>query len=272
MLEVRFLMITAITRKPSPSLLNCELTYLERQVINVEKATQEHCAYEQCLKELGVQVVSLRPESTLPDAAFVEDIAVVVDEIAVVARMGAAKRQTEINSLIALLSYYRPLDYITAPATLEGGDVIRIGRTLYVGVSTRTNYQGVEQLQKILYPYDYQVIPVPVSGCLHLTTGCSYIGQGVILANGRWVDSSQLRGVEVIDVCSTAEPWAANTMAIDGVILVSSSFPKTMELLASRGHRVRAVEIAELEKAEAGLSCLSKLFETDKPAPQTQTA
>lgn len=265
-------MITAITRMPSQSLFDCELTYLERQCIDVEKAIEQHRNYEQSLKELGVQVISLCAESHLPDAAFVEDIAVVVDEIAVIAQMGATKRRAEIGSLINLLSYYRQLEYIKAPATLEGGDVIRIDRTLYVGISTRTNCYGVEQLRKILYPYDYQVIPVQVKGCLHLTTGCSYLGQGTLLVNSGWVDTSLVKGFEMIDVCSISEPWASNTVTVDDVNLISSSFPKTMELLEFRGYKVKAVEISELEKAEAGLSCLSKIFETDKPTPKFQVA
>jgi len=265
-------MLTAITRAPGPCLQDCELTYLQRQSIDVEKAIGQHSDYEQCLKDLGVEVVSLRAEQDLPDAVFIEDTSVIVDEICVVARMGAARRRAEISSVIATLSHYRPVKRIKPPATLEGGDVIRIGRMLYVGISTRTSRDGVAQLEKLLRPYDYQVIPVQLKGCLHLTTSCSYIGQGVILANESWVDSSHFKDFELIDVCSLGEPWAANTVLINGVAVVSSSFPKTIELLEARGFKLKVVEISELEKAEAGLSCLSKIFETNKPAPRLRTA
>jgi dimethylargininase len=261
-------MLTAITRKPSLCLQDCVLTYLQRQSIDLEEAFREHRSYERCLAEMGVQVVSVPAESDLPDAVFVEDTAAIVDEVAVIARMKVIRRRPEISRLIPIFSHYRPLKYLSLPAVLEGGDIIRVGRTLYVGISMRTNLDGAVQLEEILRSYDYQVRPVKVRGCLHLTTGCSYIGRDTILANETWVDTSQFEGFEVINTCSVSEPWAANTMLIDETVILSESFPRTRDCLESRGFKVKTVKISELEKAEGGLSCLSKIIQTTKTAPE----
>ena len=257
-------MLTAITRAVSPSIQECELTFIERQRVDVPRAIQQHTAYEKCLTELGVRVVSLPAQAELPDAVFIEDTAVVVDEVAVVASMGAVKRRREIQSLVDTLSYFRPLKFLNASATLEGGDVVRVGRTLYVGSSRRTNCEGIAQLRALLEPYDYDVKPVQVRGCLHLTTGCTYIGRDTLLVNPYWVDTSPLTDVNVIEVPSN-EPWAANGLEIGGVIILSSSFPETRKLLEERSYQVRVLNISELEKAEAGLTCMSLIFDSDKP-------
>ena len=258
-------MLTAITRGVSTSLRDCQLTFLQLTPIDLEKAIYQHEAYKQALAQLGVQLVSLPLEPDLPDAVFVEDTAVVVDEVAIVAPMGTAQRRPETKSLVPVLSCYRPLKFLPPQTSLEGGDVIRIGRTLFVGVSTRTNREGVTALQSIFQPYHYEVRPVEVTGCLHLTTGCSYIGRNTILANTSWVDVSAFEGFDIIDVNSVDEPWAPNTIVIGDVIMISSSFPATKAMLKKRGFNVLSVDISEFEKAEAGLSCMSKIF-NDAPA------
>ncbi len=257
------IMLTAITRGVSPSIQECELTFIERQQVDVSKAIRQQTAYEECLTELGVRVVSLPAQAELPDAVFIEDAAVVVDEVAVVATMGAVKRRKEIQSLVNTLSYFRPLKFLNGPATLEGGDVVRVGRTLYVGSSRRTNSEGIAQLRALLEPYDYDVRPVQVRGCLHLTTGCTYIGKNSLLVNPHWVDATPLTDVDVIEVPSK-EPWAANGLEIGGITVLSSSFPETRRLLEERGFQVRVQNISELEKAEAGLTCMSLIFDSDK--------
>ncbi len=169
-------MLTAITRQVSRSINECELSFQERQPIDVQKAIDQHIAYEQLLSDLGIRVVRLAAEPHLPDAVFVEDPAVVVDEIAVISRMGAVSRRPEARSLADALSLYRPLKLLTEPATLDGGDVMRIGQTLYVGLSARTNHDGISQLTDILRPFDYVVKPVEVIGCLHLKSAVHISG------------------------------------------------------------------------------------------------
>ncbi len=264
-------MLIAITREPNPSIVECHLTFLHRQRIDFQKAVRQHRAYTERLAQLGVHVVRLAADSQLPDAAFVEDNAVVLEEVAVVAAMGLPSRLSEVKELLPTLSRYRPLKFLRPPATLEGGDVVCVGRTLYAGVSTRTNLEGVNQLSEILYPFDYEVRPVGVKGCLHLTTALSYVGENTILANKDWVDLSQFEGFNLIDASSIGEPWAANTIRVNGFNIASSSFPKTCAVLRGRGFNVATLDISELEKAEAGLSCLSLVFE-NKDTPSLQEA
>jgi dimethylargininase len=254
-------MLTALTRGVSPCLGDCKLSFLPRQQIDIIKATQQHRAYEQRLAGLGVRILSLPVEPELPDAVFVEDPAVVVDEVAVLAVMGTEVRQREVESVATVLSPFRPLTFLSHPARLEGGDVMRVHRTLYVGISSRTNRAGIAQLGELLFPYDYQVRAMEVTRCLHLKTGCSYLGRNTILANRSWVDVTQVEGVDVIDV-PPAEPWAANALAIGDVILLPSSFPQTRTLLEDRGFHVQSLDISELMKAEGGLTCMSIIFDS----------
>jgi dimethylargininase len=253
-------MLVAITRAVSPSINSCELTFHEQQRIDVEKAGRQHRAYERLLTRLGVSVVSITPEPDMPDAVFVEDTAVVVDEIAVMAMPGAASRRAETASVAEALSPYRPLKHLSLPATLDGGDVMRAGRRLFVGASKRTNPEGVNQLREFLKPFDYEVISVEVRGCLHLKSGCCYIGRNSVLVNRALVDSSQLEGFELVEVPSE-EPWAANALLINDVVIIPESFPRTRKLLESRGFKVETVDVSELQKAEGGVTCTSIIFE-----------
>src|SRR4051812_16450728 len=176
-------MLTALTRDVSPTMAACELTYLKRQEIDITKALDQHARYKLCLSDLGVRVISLPADANLPDAVFVEDPVIVVDEIAVIARTGAKSRRNEAESLAKALMPFRPLHYMREPATLEGGDVMRIGRDVFVGLSPRTNESGISQLAEALNPWGYAVQPVRMRDCLHLKTACSYVGDDTILLN-----------------------------------------------------------------------------------------
>jgi dimethylargininase len=253
-------MLTAITRAVSPAINQCEIGFIERQVIDLAKANLEHRQYEACLAELGASVVSLPPEPDYPDSVFVEDPAVVVDEVAVMARMGALSRRGEADSLARALAPYRELRWLREPATLEGGDMMRIGRSLYVGVSHRTNRAGIEQLAGELSPLGYSVTPVTVRGALHLKTACCSLGDSAILANRAWLDPEPLRQFRIIDV-APGEGRAANVLAIGGSVIVPACFPRTAEILARAGYKVRALDVSELMKAEAGVTCSSLIFE-----------
>jgi dimethylargininase len=254
-------MLTAITRSVSPSLDQCELGYLPRQPIDVAKAVVQHQAYEQCLRDLGVRVVSLPAEPDLPDSMFVEDPVVVVGEAAIMTRMGAESRRAESQSLAAALSSYRPIRWMREPGTLEGGDVLRVGSTLFVGLSRRTNAEGIAQLAQELEPLGYSVKAVDVRGCLHLKSACCALGDGTLLANRSWIDTTPLETFRIIDV-PAAEPHAANVLAVESAVLVATAFPRTAELLQSLGWKPRILDISELMKAEAGLTCSSILFES----------
>jgi dimethylargininase len=252
--------LTALTRAVSPTIGDCQLTYITRQPIDFDKAEQQHRMYELYLSDLGLTVVSLAAEAAHPDAVFVEDAAVVVDEVAAITNMGSDKRRSETESLVSTLSQYRKLSFLKEPAVLDGGDVLRIGRTFYAGISSRTNEEGVAQLRQILSPYGYEVKGVKVKGCLHLKTGCTFIGNNTILANPSWVDANQFPGFEILEV-PASEPWAANSLLIRDTILFPLGFPQTTEMLREKGFNLKLVDISELMKAEAGLTCMSLIFE-----------
>jgi dimethylargininase len=250
-------MLQAMTRAVSPALARCELTYLERQPIDVPRAAAQHADYIRLLEEFGLAVTLLPAEPDLPDSVFVEDPVVVVDEVAVIANPGAESRRREAESMAEALAPYRRLCRMTGTATLEGGDVLRAGRTVFVGLSGRTNAQGAGQLAKILGPYGYEVRPVQVRGCLHLKSGACPVGSETLLVNREWVDTDAFRGFRLIDV---EEPRAANVLPVAGEAVMADGYPKTRAALERAGFRTRTIGISEFEKAEAGVTCLSVIF------------
>lgn len=255
-------MLTAVTRGVSPAIAECELTFLERLPIDFGKATEQHRDYELLLTLLGVRVVSLPVEPRLPDSVFVEDAALVLDEVAVIFPMGAASRRRETISISEVLLRYRPIENIVLPGTVEGGDILRIGRKLFAGLSRRTNEEGIRQLSAIAARHGYEVTPAPVTGCLHLKSACTYLGKNTLLGNRAWMDVSPFDGYEWIDV-PAQEPAAANTLAIGEKIILPESYPRTRSLLEGRGFTVVSLDISELQKAEGGLTCSCLLFEDE---------
>ncbi|HWE51798.1 MAG TPA: arginine deiminase family protein [Bryobacteraceae bacterium] len=253
-------MLAALTRAVSPTLNACELTWHARQAIDIGLAQEQHRQYETALAELGLHLISLPAEPELPDAVFVEDPVLVLDELAILMRMGAASRRPETKSLAAAISPYRPLKELTDPATMEGGDIMRIGRDLFVGLSSRTNPAGIAQLQTFVDPLGYRVRPVEVRGCLHLKSACCSIGDGKILANSEWLDTAALHEFRIIEV-DEAEPGAANVLRIGDTVLLPACFPRTADLLTREGLRIRTMDISELIKAEAAVTCSSVIFE-----------
>jgi dimethylargininase len=254
-------MLTAITRAVGPSLGDCELTWLPREPIDIANAIAQHDAYERALAELGVHVVSLPALPDHPDAVFVEDPALVLDEVAVITAMGVASRRGERDSLAAALEGFRPVIRMRETACLEGGDVMRVGRNLYVGLSARTSAEGVAQLADILAPFGYNVQLVEMRDCLHLKSACSFIGDGTVLLNRAWLDSFALREYRLIDV-APGEPSGANALRVGGTVLMPDAFPATATRLREAGFQVKALDLSELLKAESGVTCSSLLFES----------
>ena len=253
-------MLTALTRAISPAIVNCELSFIDRKPIDLAAAQKEHHAYEKLLGKLGARVISLRAEPDLPDSMFVEDPAIVLDELAVILPLGTETRRPEALSLAEALSQFRKLEHISLPGTLEGGDVLRIARKLFVGLTQRSNAEGIRQLAAILAPHNYEVIPVPVTGCLHLKSAVTSLGRNTLLANRSWFDAAPLAGFEWVDV-DPAEPHAANALALGGTVIFPASFPHTRTRIETRGFSVTPLDISELQKAESGLTCSSLLFE-----------
>ena len=250
----------ALTRDVPESLARCELTHLSRVPIDVARAVQQHHAYEDTLRAFGCTVRRLPPADDLPDSVFVEDVAIVLDEIAVIARPGAASRRQERDSVAAVLSEYRPLHAIAAPGTMDGGDVMRLGRSLYVGLSSRTNEDGAGQLARHVKPFGYTVKCVQTTGCLHLKSAVTPVDRDCLLCNPAWVDAAQFDGTETIDV-DPEEPHAANVLLLGGTIVCPAMQPRTMTLLRARGYAVCPIDVSELAKAEAGVTCCSLILD-----------
>jgi dimethylargininase len=252
-------MLTAITRAVSPAIVNCQLSFIDRKPINLATAEEQHHAYEKLLDNLGAHVVSLPAEPDLPDSMFVEDPAIVLDELAVILPLGTETRRREAPSLAQALAKFRRLEYVSLPGNLEGGDVLRIGRKLFVGLTRRSNAEGIRQLAAILAPHNYEIIVVPVTGCLHLKSAVTHLGRHTLLANRAWFDPTPLAGHEWIDV-DPAEPHAANALALAGTVIFPASFPRTRARIEAGGFSINSIDISELQKAESGLTCSSLLF------------
>jgi dimethylargininase len=253
-------MLTAITRAVSPGIVDCELTFVARHPIELAKAEEQHRAYQQLLEKCGARVISLPPEQALPDSMFVEDPAIVLDELAIIFPLGTETRRPEAASISRTLAQFRKLACVDLPGQVEGGDVLRVGRRLFAGLSSRTNAEGIRQLASILAPYGYEVVSVAVTGCLHLKSAVTYIGRNTLLANRAWFDTKPFSAFEWIDV-APEEPHAANALAIGGTIIFPASFPRTRARLEERGFYVTPLDISELQKAESGLTCSSLLFD-----------
>jgi dimethylargininase len=251
----------AFTREVSPTLAACELTHLRREPIDVARARAQHAAYEDALTRLGCEVVRLPPLPELPDAVFVEDTAVVLNEVAVITRPGAPSRRAETASTATALGSLRPLVHLRDPETLDGGDVLRVGRTLWVGRSGRTNAEGVAALGWVLLKWGYTIRPVDVRGCLHLKSAATAVDDGLVLINPDWVDRHAFAGFEVVEVDS-GEPCAANALRLGEALLYPTAFPRTRARLEARGLHIVAVDLSELAKAEGAVTCCSLIVES----------
>lgn len=250
----------AFLRKVSPHLSRCELTHRTRVAIDSQVAADEHAAFAAILRKLGLQVEFAPDLPDHPDGVFIEDAAVLLPEVAIVTRPGAASRMAETESIIPLVSRHRPLQRIVAPGSLDGGDVLRIGRTLFVGESSRTNAEGIDNLRAVVEPFGYETRPLPVRECVRLKSACTFVPPHFVVHNPQWIDPGVFGSVTSIPV-SEKEPLAANTLTVNGTTLVSASYPKTEKRLREAGIKTQSVDISEMEKAEGGLTCLALIVE-----------
>jgi dimethylargininase len=253
----------AITRPLSASIGQCELTHQSRQSIDLDLARKQHVDYEACLERLGCHLIRLPGLPDHPDAVFVEDTAIVLNEIAVITRPGAASRRSESRSVADALLPYREIVQIEAPGRLDGGDVLVIRKDIYVGLSSRSNEQAIDQLQQLLNPYGYHVHGVEVRGCLHLKSAMTAASADTILLNPSWIDAHLFEHYEVIEV-HPDEPLAANGLLIGETVIYPSVFSKTAEELDKRGIRLAPVDLSELAKAEGAVTCCSLVFTNPK--------
>lgn len=248
----------AVTRGVPRSMDTCELTHVAREPLDVEVARRQHAAYGRALEQCGCEVLHLPALDAYPDSVFVEDVALALDEAVVLTRPGVTSRMGEVAEMRAALDDRYPLRALTPPATLDGGDVLRLGRTLWVGRSARTNAAGVTQLEALVAPLGYEVREARLSDALHLKTAVTQVGPGLLLVNPSWVDARQFGGWEVVEV-APAESFAANAVWVNGRVIHSTQFPRTQERLRARGVDIVEVDASELAKAEGGVTCCSLL-------------
>lgn len=257
-------MLTAITRRISRSIINCELTHLERVPIDLQLARRQHRQDEDALRSFNIDITSLPEEPDMPDSVFVEDAAVVLDECAVLTRPGAPSRRPEIESIARLLSPFRVVHRVQAPGTLDGGDVLVVGKHLWVGLGSRTNQAAVDQLREFLHPLDYVVHTVHVTGCLHLKSAVTQAAPRTLLINPAWVDSGAFPGFSCIWIDPT-EPHAGNILLVGSETIYQPAFPRTLARLKDAGIHPLLVDASELGKAEGALTCCSLVFQAHQP-------
>ncbi|HSO14265.1 MAG TPA: arginine deiminase family protein [Anaerolineales bacterium] len=249
----------AITRDVSPRFNECEITHIERTPINLEIARAQHRGYVNALKKHGCDILELPAEADLPDSVFVEDTAFILPEAAVITRPGADSRKPETDSIIQALSPHVKLLHLQEPATLDGGDVLVVGKRIFIGVSTRSNHEAIDQLNNLLDKYGYSVTGVRLHGCLHLKSAVTCVDDRTLLINKNWVDTIHFTNYELIEV-DPSEPHAANCLPIGDSIIYPASFPKTRAKLEGRGYKIVSVEVDELAKAEGAVTCCSLIL------------
>jgi len=252
----------AITRQISPRFNECEITHIERTPIDLDLASAQHEDYVRALKSLGCgcDVVELPAEPDLPDSVFVEDAAFILPEVGVITRPGADSRKPESESIARTLSPFIKLVYLQEPATLDGGDVLVLGKSIFVGLSTRSNQESIDQLNELLAEYGYFTIGVQMHDCLHLKTAVSRLDDSTLLINKNWLDSHHFENYRLIEI-DPEEPFAANCLPLGDLIIYPTSFPKTSTRLEEAGYRLVKVDVSELAKAEGAVTCCSLILQ-----------
>jgi dimethylargininase len=250
----------ALTRAISPGIVRCELTHLSREPIDVSAAQRQHDAYEARLKQAGCRVERLAADGDMPDSVFIEDTAVVFDEIAVITRPGASSRRTETAAVANALAAYRSIVQMEPPATMDGGDVLAVGKRVFVGESSRTNAAARSQLARVLSPHGYTVHIVPVRRCLHLKSAVTALSDDTLLINREWVPAELFRPLSLLDV-HPAEPDGANALRVGDAVIYPEAFPRTRARIEALGLRVLDVDVSELAKAEGAVTCCSLQLE-----------
>jgi dimethylargininase len=250
----------ALCRAVSPAITDCELSFIDRESIDVALAQAQHRDYIAALGALGVRVTELPAEPVLPDSVFVEDSVLLFDELAVLTRPGAISRRAEVDAIAPVVQSVRSrVERITQPGTVDGGDVLCIGQHVFVGLSQRSNQAAIDQLTAVLKPFGYAVTAVPIRNCLHLKSAVTALSDDTVLINPEWVAAGYFDAYRQIRVAES-ETHAANVVRIGAAILMPSCFPETRALVQAAGFAVSTVDVSELQKAEGAVTCCCVLF------------
>jgi dimethylargininase len=251
--------LMAVTRAVSPQMGACQLTHVPRVPIDVALAAEQHAAYERTLEQLGCTIHRLPAGADMPDSVFIEDTAVVLDEISIIMRPGAASRRGETTAVEEWLKHRILIGRIEPPATMDGGDVMVVGRSIFVGASSRTSQAGLDQFRAIVEYFGYSMTIIEVRGCLHLKSAVSAAGEETLLINPRWVSADRFAEYRLVAV-HPEEQLAANVMRVGEDLVYSAAYPRTLECLVGVGARVTTVDVSELAKAEGAVTCCSLIM------------
>jgi dimethylargininase len=252
--------LVAVTRAVSPQIAACQLTHVARVPIDIELAVRQHAAYERALEQLGCKVHQLAAGADMPDSVFIEDTAVVLDELAIIMRPGAESRRAETAAVEEWLKHRILIARIEAPGTMDGGDVMVVGRSIFVGASSRTNQAGLDQFRAIVEYFGYAMTVIDVHGCLHLKSAVSVAGENALLVNPQWLPADRFDGYTLVTV-HPEEPLAANVVRVRDDLVYSAAYPRTLERLVAAGARVTTVDVSELAKAEGAITCCSLIMD-----------
>lgn len=230
-----------------------------RKKIDVVLAKRQHAEYCRALQKLGLDLIWIKGDNTLPDSCFVEDTAAVFMEKAVICNMRMKSRANEVAEVAKVIEELKETHRIKPPATIDGGDVLSVEDRVFVGISARTNLNAVNQLRKILQNSKLNIVPVRVHKVLHLKSACTYLGNdSVILSRGRF-DTNVLQGLTKI-IVPKGEEYAADCLAINGTVLMAKGYFKTRKLLEKEGLIVEELETSEFRKGDGALTCLSIIW------------
>jgi len=247
----------AIVRPVPDSYNQCVRTKIEK--IDVDSAKRQHAEYCRALQKLGLELVWIEGDNSLPDSCFVEDTAVILGEKAVICNMNVKSRANEVVEVAKLLEKLKETYCIKPPATIDGGDVLKIEDRVFVGLSARTNLQAIVQLEKILESSTLEIVPVKIRNVLHLKSACTYLGDDYVILSKGHFDTEILRDYEKI-VVPKEEEYAADCLAINGTILMAKGYSKTKKLIEKEGFLVKELEISEFHKGDGALTCLSIIW------------
>ena len=249
----------AITRKPGIN-FSLGITTANLGAPDFFKAMAQHAEYVKTLEAQGIQVKNLESDINFPDGCFVEDTAVVFPEAAIISNPGAASRKEEIKTINIILNTIKDLHFIDPPGTLEGGDVLKIEKKFYIGISYRTNPEGIRQFAEITKKFGYETFAINLQGILHLKTGLAYLGNNTIIGWPTVINQREFNNYQKIKI-PTDELYASNCIRIDEKsLIIPKGFPKTSTILSELGYKVTELDMSEFEKMDGGLTCLSLLF------------
>ena len=244
----------AIVRPVPDSYDHCVRTNVEK--IDVDLAKRQHAEYCKALQKLGLKLIWIEGDNTLPDSCFVEDTAVIFGEKAIICNMKIKSRFKEVVEIAKALEKLRETYYIKPPATIDGGDVLKIEDKVFVGISGRTNLHAMHQLAKILENSNLEIVPVKIYNVLHLKSACTYLGNNYAILSKGHFDTEILQNCKRI-VVPREEEYAADCLAINGTILMAKGYPKTKRLVEKEGFFVKELETSEFRKGGGALTCLS---------------